>query len=330
VFHHSSFPGKEFRQKAGKAARVAGGITRDITTASLSTTGRILTRLGDAMAPQVTTARQRVEPLVTDAAGRMAPHISHVGKKAGQAQELVAPLYRKAHDALAERLDASQAGLTRSFDSTIKPHLEELADRATHNEFVATAAEKGSAAMKELKAVVPDTHVEASVVEVAGKKKHHRVLKGLGIAALVGGAVVAVRQLLLPKDDGWTPQEPSEAYTDYDLDYDYPSDTLNHLKEDSFDTEPGGASKGTEPAGASEHMEPADVTVSPESMDLPHDGAESGYRGDNPPEGYTIKGNERSMKFHVPGGVGYARTQADVWFQSLEDAQAAGFTKASR
>ena len=41
---------------------------------------------------------------------------------------------------------------------------------------------------------------------------------------------------------------------------------------------------------------------------------EGSYVGAEPPEGYEIKGNERSMKFHVPGTGGYERTNAEVWF----------------
>ena len=54
------------------------------------------------------------------------------------------------------------------------------------------------------------------------------------------------------------------------------------------------------------------------------------YVGIEPPEGFTIKGNERSMKYHLPGGTGYARTIAEVWFSSEEAAQEAGFTRAQR
>jgi hypothetical protein len=54
------------------------------------------------------------------------------------------------------------------------------------------------------------------------------------------------------------------------------------------------------------------------------------YVGIEPPEGFTIKGNERSMKYHLPGASGYARTIAEVWFSSEEAAQAAGFTRAQR
>ena len=54
------------------------------------------------------------------------------------------------------------------------------------------------------------------------------------------------------------------------------------------------------------------------------------YVGDNPPEGFIIKGNERSKKYHVPGSGGYDRTIADVWFTTEEAARKAGFTRAQR
>ena len=54
------------------------------------------------------------------------------------------------------------------------------------------------------------------------------------------------------------------------------------------------------------------------------------YIGLEPPEGYTIKGNERSKKYHVPESAGYARTTAEVWFNSEEAAERAGFIRAQR
>ena len=54
------------------------------------------------------------------------------------------------------------------------------------------------------------------------------------------------------------------------------------------------------------------------------------YVGSEPPEGFTIKGNERSMKYHVPESAGYGRTVAEVWFNSEEAAQEAGFVRAQR
>jgi len=49
------------------------------------------------------------------------------------------------------------------------------------------------------------------------------------------------------------------------------------------------------------------------------------YRGDEPPAGFDIKGNEDSMKFHTPESPWYSRTIAEVWFNSPEAAEAAGF-----
>lgn len=55
---------------------------------------------------------------------------------------------------------------------------------------------------------------------------------------------------------------------------------------------------------------------------------ESSYKGDNPPAGFDIKGNEDSMKFHAPSSPWYGRTVAEVWFNSAEAAEAAGFVNA--
>jgi hypothetical protein len=54
------------------------------------------------------------------------------------------------------------------------------------------------------------------------------------------------------------------------------------------------------------------------------------YIGSEPPDGFTIKGNQRSMKYHVPESAGYGRTVAEVWFNSEEAAQQAGFVRAQR
>jgi small subunit ribosomal protein S2 len=46
------------------------------------------------------------------------------------------------------------------------------------------------------------------------------------------------------------------------------------------------------------------------------------------PEGFEIKGNKNSMKFHAPSSPWYARTNAEVWFRTAEAAQQAGFVNA--
>ena|GEM_PF-2749 len=52
---------------------------------------------------------------------------------------------------------------------------------------------------------------------------------------------------------------------------------------------------------------------------------EGGYRGDKPPAGYDIKGNEDSMKYHTTESRWYKITVAEVWFNSEEAAKKAGF-----
>ena len=46
------------------------------------------------------------------------------------------------------------------------------------------------------------------------------------------------------------------------------------------------------------------------------------------PEGFTIKGNQGSMKFHTEDSPWYGRTKAEVWFTTEEAAKAAGFVNA--
>jgi large subunit ribosomal protein L17 len=46
------------------------------------------------------------------------------------------------------------------------------------------------------------------------------------------------------------------------------------------------------------------------------------------PVGFDIKGNKDSMRYHEPDGQWYDQTIAEVWFNTPEAAEAAGFTRA--
>ena len=46
------------------------------------------------------------------------------------------------------------------------------------------------------------------------------------------------------------------------------------------------------------------------------------------PEGFEVKGNSDSMKYHVPGSRWYSSTKAEIWFDSAESAEAAGYSPA--
>ncbi|GAB3624322.1 hypothetical protein GCM10027418_24060 [Mariniluteicoccus endophyticus] len=77
--------------------------------------------------------------------------------------------------------------------------------------------------------------------------------------------------------------------------------------------------------------EPAAAAAAPakaeEKADEQPYGEES-YKGDNPPAGFDIKGNEDSMKFHTPESQWYDQTVAEVWFANEAAAEKAGFVNA--
>lgn len=64
--------------------------------------------------------------------------------------------------------------------------------------------------------------------------------------------------------------------------------------------------------------EPASSTELPE-------GAHAALDDNSQPEGYPIKGNANSMLYHLPDTPFYERTIAEIWFDTAESAEAAGY-----
>ena len=81
-----------------------------------------------------------------------------------------------------------------------------------------------------------------------------------------------------------------------------------------------------EAEGAAKNASTAEDTAAAEESTAPY--GEDSYKGETPPEGFDIKGNEDSMKFHTPESPWYDRTVAEVWFRTAEAAEAAGFVNA--
>jgi large subunit ribosomal protein L4 len=71
----------------------------------------------------------------------------------------------------------------------------------------------------------------------------------------------------------------------------------------------------------------ADEAAADEAPALPK-GAKAPLKSGNAPKGYEIKGNADSGLYHEPDGQWYDATEAEFWFKSAEDAEAAGFTRA--
>ena len=73
----------------------------------------------------------------------------------------------------------------------------------------------------------------------------------------------------------------------------------------------------------------ADVSEAPadEAPALP-EGAKAPLKSGKAPKGYEVKGNADSGLYHEPDGQWYDATDAEFWFKSAEDAEAAGFKRA--
>jgi vacuolar-type H+-ATPase subunit E/Vma4 len=145
-------------------------------------------------------------------------------------------------------------------------------------------------------------------------------------------------------DGAAVPDQPAEGG-----DVEAPAEAITEIEESLFETSVGEETP-TEAAPESEIAEPvmadvaeAAVEADPDAvsaneateavaaaMASPRYEGEGVYVGHEPPDGFTIKGNERSMKYHVPESSGYGRTIAEVWFNSEEAAQQAGFVRAHR
>ncbi|WP_332836170.1 hypothetical protein [Propioniciclava soli] len=186
---------------------------------------------------------------------------------------------------------------------------------------------------------------------VVPQQRKKSVWGTIGKVALASGLLAAaaygVKRFLAPADSGWQAHEPSSPYvpttaqnladdlTEVDEtdaaaplldDSTVVTEEVTPVVADDADAEPVVTVEETTETVVDD-TDAAEGDADP-FVDSPH--GEGSYVGTNPPEGYAIKGNERSMKFHVQGNGGYERTIADVWFNSEEAAEAAGFTKAQR
>jgi large subunit ribosomal protein L22 len=124
-------------------------------------------------------------------------------------------------------------------------------------------------------------------------------------------------------------EEAREAEHDHDHDHDH----------DDHEHEPSAEEKAAEVVAATEAAmsgDPAnadedDAAADAEPADVGGWGPLSHAPLDDPseaPEGYPIKGNADSMKYHQPDGRWFEQTAAEVWFATTDAAEAAGFTEA--
>lgn len=307
-------------------------------------------------------AAERGAAAIEEAVHRIQPLVEQAGEKVGplahQAKVASADFASRTLDAIQPGLDAALEKVSPAVETAQKkvqddllPKLSGLLHEAAEHPVVVEAGKRGEAAVAALK---------GEVEPPKKKSKFKGFLKVLAIGAIVAGAVAAVKKFLSSSDDGWTAHEPSKAYvnttdnfaaatadakpdtekdaapdTDVAEDAETPEDVTSEtpvadvadadIETATMIDEGGPVEKGEETTAPTTEF--VDETQA-ESQD--HEYGDGAYVGENPPEGYSIKGNNRSMKYHVSGTGGYERTIPDVWFNSEEAAEAAGFTRAQR
>ena len=300
---------KELKKAAAHSAAAAG----DVRQSAQIALNEAVAKANDLLSE----AQKAAKPIAHDAKVRTADY-------AAKRLDAWEPHIKGAMDKVSPAVDAARDKISDDF----LPKLQDLLNEAAENPVVAEASIRGKAAVQALK---------GEVEPVKKKSKGKKFLKFVAISAIVAGAVAAVRHFLTPKDDGWTAHEPSKAYVN---------------NNDTFATAAKVANENTEAAASKVEDElVSDAVPAPtDSSDVTKDAAapqdavananvnaktdegygEGSYVGDTPPEGFSIKGNERSKKYHLAGPGGYDRTIAEVWFNSEEAAEKAGFTRAQR
>ena len=178
-----------------------------------------------------------------------------------------------------------------------------------------------------------NVHVIESLVADAPKTKQ-------ALAVLSNVADVAASNVLLVFERGQDDQVqairnvPSVHYITWDQLNAYDvvrADDIVFSKEafDAFVAAKQGAKQDAAPAAkAPSAPKAAKVEVAPEAAEFENSAAP--LEDGSAPEGFEIKGNKDSMKYHRPDGRWYEQTVAEVWFRTAEDAEAAGFVEAGK
>lgn len=296
---------------------------------------------------EVPSPAERAHEAIDAAVAFLAPYVHQAQEKASESADKFGPIAlsaaKSAAGSAAEAANRAKDSLQPHADTVLKqvapytdqakskvqddlvPKLVALLHEAENHPAVKEASKRSAATFAAAKG-------ELVLPEPKAKRKVGKTIAGLVAAtALLAGAAVAVRQYLTSKDSGWTAHEPSAGYTPGSRASEEPAQTFasadDLAADDLTSDDAANAAFDADSAFAPDN----DVTpvVETEAGDTAKYG-EGSFVGEVAPEGYTIKGNERSMKFHVPESGGYDRTIADVWFNSEDAAEKAGFTRAQR
>jgi hypothetical protein len=178
------------------------------------------------------------------------------------------------------------------------------------------------------------------------EKRRGRRSRWLVLAALLAVGAWVVRSRQAARADvgtGWPPPRPADAGAEWLV----PEEPTGRTNGASAPVAPGPSAVAAvpppppppppPPATAPRRPSPRPRAAAPAAPSAPlrqerEDPAPPGAAaslpdGSAPGSEYTIKGKTGSMLFHPPGSPYYARTKAEYWFRTAEDARAAGFTE---
>ncbi|WP_415152512.1 hypothetical protein [Propionicimonas sp.] len=280
---------------------------------------------------------EKVHPALDDALDKVSPAVDAT-------LNVVKPAVEDVLQRIPPSVDYAREKVQADYLPHLAAALRELATQPLAKELKVAAA--SAALAKELDKV--------SKPKKSGWKTFGKILLA---GAVLAGVVAALRKLFADPSTGWETHTPKTAYV-----ADPVADVADTAKKkaaaagekvadvvaDAKDKAADVAKDVTESAedvaeDLADRVEDAKDTIE-DKLDQLADEAEGGdaaplagspygdgsYVGEEPPEGFTIKGNDRSMKYHLPGSAAYERTIAEVWFDSEEAAQEAGFVRAQR
>ena len=289
--------------------------------AAAETTHTAAARLADANAA--------LAPLLEQGAQKVAPFAEAAResgqKAAGQAREALTPAMDSAKDKSRDLLSRLGDALAEASDN---PKAKDAEFRA----LAARAALRGELELpkKARKKIEKSQRKQIQRLQSANKPAKKggagKVLLPILLIAFAGVVGYLVwKKVIGGNDTEWQTYEPTSTNTTV-------KDSTSQTFGEPVDV-PATPAEGAAAANAAvSDADPATNSTADASSAAASEstyGAGS-YVGAEPPAGYTIKGNDRSKKYHTPDTGGYERTIADVWFADEGAAEAAGFTKAQR
>jgi len=281
--------------KAGPLAQAAAAMAVPLATKAVTVISPLARSARGAVSPYAHSVAHRVGPYADRATGRLAP----LAATAHGAVDRVGPVVTDAYGRVVPAVIDAYGRVVPAWELGRERVSEAVVPRVTGAVGAVTTSPVAVEAVRRSRATVAAARGELSLPEPPRSRNYTWVTRAAVGAAIAGVvAVLAKRALGGSKESGWQAARPSAPYRP-------PTQA---------------PATGDEAGGDSGAADTADDTGSRYG--------EGAYVGNEPPDGYVIKGNENSGKYHVPDGSGYHSTKAEVWFNSEEAAKLAGFVRA--